>query len=109
MALRTAARMTAFRPGQSPPPVRMPTFMPIPRTEDGMGTGNAKRPRSRESARYKVSNRALTQRVFYFLQPIRTLQDLPRFRTVRRPHDAVPLHQVDQVCRPAIANTQAPL
>src|SRR5713226_4225482 len=27
MPLRTAARMTALSPGQSPPPVRMPTLM----------------------------------------------------------------------------------
>src|SRR5580658_8233169 len=27
MPLRTAARMTAFNPGQSPPPVRIPTRM----------------------------------------------------------------------------------
>jgi hypothetical protein len=27
MPLRTTARMTAFNPGQSPPPVKMPTFI----------------------------------------------------------------------------------
>src|SRR5207245_5846593 len=28
--LRTTARMTAFKPGQSPPPVRRPTFILLP-------------------------------------------------------------------------------
>src|SRR5215469_5042905 len=28
MPLRTTARMTAFSPGQSPPPVRIPIFIP---------------------------------------------------------------------------------
>src|SRR5215472_247000 len=43
--LQTTARMTAFNPGQSPPPVKMPTLWDIPRSprNDERGTTNDER------------------------------------------------------------------
>ena len=47
--------------------------------------------------------------VVKFLHPLAPLQDFPRPRSVRRSHDSILLHQIDQVCRAAVSNAQAPL
>src|SRR5258708_7109631 len=46
----------------------------------------------------------LSQTLFHFVQPIGTLEYLARLRTVGGAHDAVLLHQVDQVRGPPIAD-----
>src|SRR5271165_1631269 len=43
------------------------------------------------------------------MQPPRVLQQLARPRTIRRPDQSVPLHQIDQVRSPAVADAQPPL
>src|SRR5947209_1127703 len=56
-----------------------------------------------------ASQKSLAHRLFYFGNPIGTLQHFSWLRTVRRADDAVLLHQIDEVCGAAIANSQPPL
>src|SRR5208283_1916321 len=43
------------------------------------------------------------------LHPIPSLQHLSRPRPVRRPHNSILLHQINQMCRSAIPDPQSPL
>ena len=51
----------------------------------------------------------LPHRLFNLRYPIRPLEHLARLGSVGGAHDAVPLHQVDQVRRAPVANAQPPL
>src|SRR5260221_8419260 len=102
MPLRTAARITALRPGQSPPPVRIPTFMPTLGRREDSAADMRQRP-------LQGIKSPLAQRLLDFLQPVGPLQYLSRLGTVRRAHDAVALHQVDEVSCAPIADAQAAL
>ena len=56
-----------------------------------------------------LQRRRLLHRLIKLAHPVLLLQHLARLRTIRRPHDAVLLHQVDQSRRTAIAHPQPPL
>ena len=49
--------------------------------------------------KYREPRTALPHCVFHFRDPIRTLQHFARLRAIRRAHNPIPLHHVDQVRR----------
>src|ERR1700679_3291771 len=51
----------------------------------------------------------LSQRVLNFAQPVGTLQKFARFGAVRCAYNAVSLHQVDEVSRAAVTDSQPSL
>src|SRR5271157_5262445 len=51
----------------------------------------------------------LSHRVFYFAQPVGTLEHFARLRTIGCAYDAVSLHQIDEVRGAPVADPQAPL
>src|SRR5271168_3317535 len=52
---------------------------------------------------------ALPNYLIHLTYPVRRLQNLPRLRPIRRPHQAIVVHHVDQMSRPPIPNPKPPL
>src|ERR1700732_90290 len=67
--------------------------------------GRPVRPSGRPEAGATVS----AHRFFYLRNPLGSLQDFARLGTVRRAHDAVAFHQINQVSSAAVADPQAAL
>jgi len=82
----------------------------FPRLDDTQLSPNEKGDlKSRLQKPFIGVNRPLPHRFLHFGNPVRTFQHLTRFRTIRRTHDSIPLHQVDQVRRPPVSDAQPSL
>ena len=85
-----------------------------PSSRNAIGRWNTTAPTKQKGAANKPPETPRTRTVlphcvFHFRNPIRTLQHLSRLRAIRRAHNPIPLHHVDQVRSAPISHAQPSL